>query len=420
MTQTAGSSSLESRVFRGAVLLGLLHAVDDALLNRQPGVPLGQHLAGLAAVTMVAAAAAILFPRLRPGIRAGLAVVIGAVTVTNGAMHVAHVATTGTSASDLTGVLAAAAGLVLVGLGAAIPAVHRGERAATLRRRWANRALAAVATVVVAQFLIVPVGVGLVQTHMFRHAVGDPPSAAFRSVTFESTDGLTLSGWYHPSHNRAAVLVANSAGGDRTGSRAHAELLASHGYGVLLYDARGAGLSEGSPNGWGWGWQHDVDGALQFLQTQPDVDPERLGGLGLSTGADVLIEVAATNRDLRVVVSDGATARSFADRPPGLLTAATTWPMFAAAQVFSGGTPAGPLRDLVAQVAPTPLLLIAAGSIPSEIPLNQTYAKAAGSPVELWTLPEVAHINAINEVPADYERRVIEHLDAALLAAASR
>ena len=27
---------------------------------------------------------------------------------------------------------------------------------------------------------------------------------------------------------------------------------------VLVYDARGSGLSQGSPNGWGWGWEHDA------------------------------------------------------------------------------------------------------------------------------------------------------------------
>lgn len=407
--------TLEKRLFLGAVAVGLLHAVDDAVLNLQPGVPADQHLMALAAATVVGVTAAVLFTRLRPGLRAGLAVVIGAVTVTNGAMHVAHVATAGVSGSDLSGVLAALAGVVLIGLGATIPVVHRDERSDTPRRRWVNRAVAVGVGAVVAQFVVIPVGVGLVQTHQYRHDAGAPPSGDFRTVAFASSDGLDLAGWYHPSQNRAAVVIVNSARGDRGGSLGHAELLASHGYGVLLYDARGAGESDGSPNGWGWDWQFDVEGALAFLERQPDVDPDRLGGLGLSTGADVLIEVAAKNRDLSVVVADGATGRSYADRLPGRLNAAIAWPMFAAGQLFSGSAPGEPLRELVAQVAPTPLLLIAAGSIPGEIPVNQIYAEAAGEPVELWTLPDVAHTRARAEVAAEYERRVIEHLDTTLL-----
>ena len=411
---------LEKRLFLGAVVIGLVHAVDDAVLNRQPGVPAGQHLVALATVTAVGVAAASMFTRLRPGTRSGLAVVIGAVTVTNGALHVAHVATGGVTASDLTGILAAVGGLVLIGLGLAIPVMHRGEGAATRRRSWANRAIGVVVVAGAAQFFVIPVGVGLVQTHNYRQAVGTPPAQTFRSVAFDSSDGLSLAGWYHPSENRAAVVIANSAGGDRNGSIRHAELLASHGYGVLLYDARGTGESEGSPNGWGWDWAYDVEGALAFLRSQPDIDPDRLGGLGLSTGADVLIEVAATNRDLRVVVADGATGRSFADRLPGLLNASIAWPMFAAGQVFSGSTPGEPLRDLVAQVAPTPLLLIAAGSIPGEIRVNRAYVEAAGDPVELWALPDVAHTNAIDQVASEYERRVVEYLDTALLKGRNR
>jgi len=413
--RTRVTLTTETRVFAAAVLVGLLHAVDDAVLNRQPGVPADQHLPALAAVTLAGVLAAALFGRLRPGLRSALALTAGALTITNGAMHVIHVATVEVSGSDITGVLAAVSGLVLLGLGIAIPIVHRGEGATGTVRRWGNRGIALVALAVVSQFVVVPVMVGLVQTHMYRKEVAEPPSPDFQAVTFESTDELTLSGWYRPSQNRAAVVIVNSAGGIRNGSIAHAELLAEHGYGVLLYDARGTGTSDGTPNGWGWGWEHDVAGAVSFLQRQPDVDPSRLGGLGLSTGADVLIESAATEHDLRVVISDGATGMSFADTPDGVADAALMWPMFTAGELFSGESQDRPLRELAAEVSPTSLLLIAAGSMPMEIPANERYAAAANEPVELWRLPEVAHTHAIDEVPGEYERRVIDQLDSVLL-----
>ena len=413
--RTRVTLTTETRVFAAAVLVGLLHAVDDAVLNRQPGVPADQHLPALAAVTLAGVLAAALFGRLRPGLRSALALTAGALTITNGAMHVIHVATVEVSGSDITGVLAAVSGLVLLGLGIAIPIVHRGEGATGTVRRWVNRGVALVALAVVSQFVVVPVMVGLVQTHMYRKEVAEPPSPDFQAVTFESTDELTLSGWYRPSQNRAAVVIVNSAGGIRNGSIAHAEMLAEHGYGVLLYDARGTGTSDGTPNGWGWGWEHDVAGAVSFLQRQPDVDPSRLGGLGLSTGADVLIESAATDHDLRVVISDGATGMSFADTPGGVADAALVWPMFTAGALFSGESQDKSLRELAAEVSPTSLLLIAAGSMPMEIPANERYAAAANEPVELWRLPEVAHTHAIDEVPGEYERRVIDQLDSVLL-----
>ena len=67
------------------------------------------------------------------------------------------------------------------------------------------------------------------------------------------------------SKNGAAVVLVHGGGGDRTGPLAHAALLRRNGYGVLVYDSRGRGESEGTPNAWGWGWEKDVDGALAFL-----------------------------------------------------------------------------------------------------------------------------------------------------------
>ena len=50
-----------------------------------------------------------------------------------------------------------------------------------------------------------------------------------------------------------------------------------HGYGVLLFDRRGEGESEGDPNGLGWRGTRDVHAAISFLQGRPDVDdrPDR-------------------------------------------------------------------------------------------------------------------------------------------------
>jgi hypothetical protein len=407
---------VEFRVFAAATTVGLLHAVDDAVLHRQPGVPIGQHLPALVVTLLVAAAALLSFRRARPGIRAAVALTFGVVTAVNGGLHAIHVASGSVSGSDVTGLFAAVAGVALVALAAYIPFRHRGEGGHGRLRTWANRGIASVATVIFVVFVLLAFSVAIVQTHKYRAEIGSPPSDAYREVTFESSDGLRLSGWYASSRNRAAVIVVSSARGDRNGSLDHAELLAANGYGVLLYDARGAGKSEGSPNGYGWEWEHDVAGAIEFLQQQPDVDPDRIGGLGLSTGADVLIEVAAGNDDLRAVVGDGATGRSMADMPadPGVAGLSLA-PVFAAVRLLSGTSPGAPLEELAADVAPTPLLLIAAGSLPQEIEMNAVYAAAAQEPVELWELPQVRHTAAIREVAEEYERRVVEHFDRALL-----
>jgi uncharacterized protein len=131
--------------------------------------------------------------------------------------------------------------------------------------------------------------------------------------------------------------------------------------------------------------------------------------------------VAATDPRLKAVVADGATARSLADVPPGDWAAAL-WltPVLTMVSLLSGDTPGPSLVELVAEVSPTPLLLIATGSLADEIRLNEIYARAARPPVDLWVLPEARHTAAIRDEAVAYERRVIGHFDEALLAGGSR
>src|SRR4051794_9431590 len=57
-----------------------------------------------------------------------------------------------------------------------------------------------------------------------------------------------------------------------------------------LYDERGRGESQGAPDAIGWTWRRDVAAAIAWLEHRPDVDAPKIGGLGLSTGAEALVQ----------------------------------------------------------------------------------------------------------------------------------
>ena len=50
-------------------------------------------------------------------------------------------------------------------------------------------------------------------------------------------------------------------------------MLAARGYGVLLFDRRGEGESDGDPNLFGWGRYRDILAAVQFLRAGPTSTP---------------------------------------------------------------------------------------------------------------------------------------------------
>ena len=176
--------------------------------------------------------------------------------------------------------------------------------------RWLRRGLLAVAAFVVAQVVLFPTSVAYVVTHAARAYVPAPNlGASYEEVSFTTSDGLRLRGWYIPSKNGAAVISFPG----RSSSQTRAKMLARHGYGVLLFDRRGEGESDGDPNLFGWQGERDVHAAVAYLRSRREVDPERIGGIGLSVGGEMMIEAAAESAKLKAIVSEGGSGRSVRD-----------------------------------------------------------------------------------------------------------
>ena len=112
-------------------------------------------------------------------------------------------------------------------------------------------------------------------------------------VTFSTEDGLTLTAWWVPAAGEAnggTVVVFNGNAGNRADRTPLAQALAERGYGVLLVDYRGYGANPGRPTE--DGLLADGSAAVAYLETRPDVDPDRLVYFGESLGAAVAIGLA--------------------------------------------------------------------------------------------------------------------------------
>jgi uncharacterized protein len=398
--------------FRIALAAIAIHIVDDNYLQPEPGTSAADHLvSGLVPLALIGLAAWA-YPRLRGGRRAVLAIASGILGVAAGLEAVHYTREVGASGDDFTGLLALPAALTLLGVGAA--ELWRSRRTeGSLWWRYPRRALIAGAAVVPA-FMVVMAGMGYVTTHAGRAVVpADRLGVAHEDVSFTTADGLDLRGWYIPSRNGAAVISFPG----RNGSQKQARMLARHGYGVLLFDRRGEGESEGEPNSWGWGGDADVKAAIEYLQGRPDVDDDRIGGIGLSVGGEMMIEAAAETGELKAVVSDGAGARSMAEEMDydvgglnkvlGTLVSASKT---AAIAVSANQLPPDNLKDLAGRTR-APLLLIAAPHSGHGEELNRGYARAAGDAATLWEIPEARHVGGLAARPAEYERRVIGFFD---------
>jgi uncharacterized protein len=386
-------------------------------LQPQPGTSAGDHLvSGLIPLAVLLICVAF-YSRVRASLRGSVAALLGIFGVVIGVESLYYLDAGRLSGDDYTGLAAIPVGLLLICVGAMT--LWRTRRVDdSRRRRWLRRSLITVAAFVGAYMFLAPFLTTYVLTHAARAFVpADRVGAPHEEVSFTTSDGLRLRGWYVPSRNGAAVIAFPG----RKGSQKPARLLARHGYGVLLFDRRGEGRSEGDPNAWGWAGYRDVNAAVRFLQRRPDVQRERIGGIGLSVGGEMMLEAATRSRGLKAVVSEGAGERSVREmlditRSDKWLSITSYAALTAGIAVFSNHTPPPSLKDLVGRIAPTPVFFIyGEHRQDGERNLNPTYYAAAGEPKALWEVRGSGHVGGITAQPQEYERRIVAFFDQALV-----
>jgi hypothetical protein len=392
--------------FRAGLVVIAVAVFDDAFVSTEPGVVAGDHLAsGL--VPLAAAGLLIAFaPRICARLRGWLALFTGSLAIAGGLAD-----------RSFTAVTAALAGMALVVLG--VVTLWRARHMDGSRARRIARVVATgLAALALAILVALPLGLALVATHRARSpVVAADLGRPYRDVALTASDGLRLRAWYVPSRNGAAVIAFPG----RAKPVPHARMLVRHGYGVLLLDRRGEGESEGDYNAFGWSGERDLRAAIDFLRRQPDVDPDRIGGLGLSVGGELLLQAAAHTPALRAVVSEGAGQRSLAEHLENPeLGRVQRWAtgmlaQTAAVAVLSNSAPPDDLADLMPRIAPRPTLLVqAVDGNPDEV-LNEVYARRGGRSSERWLVAKGGHTGALQAIPAEYERRIVSFFDRALL-----
>jgi hypothetical protein len=400
----------------GALAVVALHVVDDNFLQPEPGTSPADHLvSGLVPLALLTGAA-IAYARLRPGVRATGALLAGFFGVLSGSEAVYYSRAVGASGDDYTGLLAIPAALLLLGVGALTLWTSR-KMSARLWWRHGRRLLITAGTLVLAAQVLFPTAIAYVVTHTARAEVPAPNlGAAHEEVAFTTSDGLRLQGWFVPSRNGATVIAFPG----RSGPQKHTRMLVRHGYGVLLFDRRGEGASEGDPNTFGWHGERDLHAAAAFLRSRADVDRERIGGIGLSVGGEMLIRAAASSDVFRAIVSEGASGQSLRD---GIANGEVSAEILAdgavtlATALFTNDLPPLSLKSQVETIAPRAVFLIYGekGQGGTEKKPNRGFYEAAGEPKQIWEVPNGQHIAGITTQPVEYERRVIAFFDQTLL-----
>lgn len=242
----------------------------------------------------------------------------------------------------------------------------------------------------------------------------------YENIRFQTAQGLSLAGWYIPPQNGAVIILLHSYYGDRRQVLPVAGMLARHGYGVLLYDQRASGESEGEVRSLGWLDIPDVNQAVAFVHTQPGTKDSPVGLYGCSVGGAIAMAAAALHPGIDAVAADAPSALSFDDGhpnigDPGWLVDLPIDALYFQFVALRAGTPP-PLttHQAVTRVTPRPLLLISTGEGAERARVEALYA-LAGEPRAQRNIPAAGHCQAPLSQPDIYEQYLVDFFDERLL-----
>jgi uncharacterized protein len=243
-----------------------------------------------------------------------------------------------------------------------------------------------------------------------------------QKVSFKSADGrLNLTGYFYPSPaSKAALILCHGFHGGAVDTHKPALYSQATGYNVLTFDFRGCGESEGKTTSIGFYEVEDLLGAVEYVKTRPEVDPQRIAVYGYSMGGAVAIMAAARSTDIKALITDCAFASldtllsvnfEYYYRLPDFpfRYTAVWWSTWFSKTV--GKTkhiaPVEALKQVTAEGRTLPHLIIH-GLNDRGIPVANAHLlyEHAPGPKHLWVVPQAGHVVASEYDPQRYMARI--------------
>jgi fermentation-respiration switch protein FrsA (DUF1100 family) len=285
---------------------------------------------------------------------------------------------------------------------------------------WLNIILAGViAFVVTFAVLIVWFSYKQAQSYLHparNHATSDlliANNIQYQDIELITEDGLKLSAWYTPSQNGALILLAHGYSGVRPED--YYFLFASHGYGVLAWDFRAHGKSEGEFSSLGYYEQLDAEAALDYALAQPDV--KHVGAWGGSMGGATMILSAAKHPEIEALVSDSSYP-ALEDVLKLNMPIEFMQPFVLLFWEWSSSAEIDQVRpvDEIAKISPRAVFIID-GWNGGAVSMNSPYRlyDASGEPKQIWVEAGVPHLGMLAHDRGSYTGRVIKFFDEYLL-----
>lgn len=236
----------------------------------------------------------------------------------------------------------------------------------------------------------------------------------YQSIDLYTEDGIRLSAWYTPPRKGAAVILVAHGFGDKRPEWVY-EMLARKGYGVLAWDARAHGESDGEISTVGYLEVLDVKAALDYALAQPNVT--HVGGWGGSMGAATLILAAAQFSQIEALFLDSSYI-SLENELDFLIPYPILNPLAKFLAEIKTGVELREVSpvDEIARISPRPVYIVhSTGDTVAPPEAGERLYNAAREPKFLWLEEGAPHQQIFLSDPRRYKRRLVGFFDEWLL-----
>ncbi|MDD5066875.1 MAG: alpha/beta hydrolase [bacterium] len=242
---------------------------------------------------------------------------------------------------------------------------------------------------------------------------------AFEKIKFTTSDGLRINGFFIPAEKASGtIIVLHGQEDNKSEYLGVAAMFHRHHYNTLLFDFRAHGWTKGYCT-LGALEVRDLDSAIDYLFTRPEIDKQKIGVIGFSMGAATAIAGTAKNSLIKAVAADSSFrclkyivpryARIFYHIPFPFLMVPGIW--MAELRADFRADEADALR-YIDQISPRPVFLIGGEKDIRVPPENQELLfRKAGEPKQKWIVPGAGHVDAFESRPAEYEKKVAAFFD---------
>ncbi len=277
-------------------------------------------------------------------------------------------------------------------------------------------------------YLILPqkIAQGLVEKSQARLPLTESPKdygiPNYQDVTFTTSDGVTLAGWWLPvkGKTQGTVILTHGVFKNRQQVMGRAAFLWKLGYQVLLFDLRGSGESGPSPVSGGLLESGDFLAAESFLDGR-HLLKKPVVFFGFSLGAMCALRAAVNAPQVDAVIADSplANIKSYVSRRtvggvftslPGFLPAVLRdYNQLTGLSLTEGDLD---LVPVVEQIKQTPVLYLSSpgDDLAKAAEVQLLFQKTLARHRRLAYLPEAGHEESFKKFPMIYEKMVKEFL----------